>query len=229
MDVFLSSYYVAVDIGGTFTDVVVQDTDSGKLWTNKVPSTPRDHSIGFMEGIRRGLSLASADTGEVSRIFHGTTIATNAVIQRTPSKVALITTKGFKYVLEIGRHDIPRRENIYAWVKPERPVPPNLIFEVTERIDRTGTVQTPLDEHECFEIAKKLRGLEVEAVAICLLYSYANPVHETRVAEIVLQEFPDAMVPLSTEGLPPFTAGAIPKNTPTRCMTIRGGLPRNTV
>ena len=200
----MSSYYVAVDIGGTFTDVVVQDTDSGELWTNKVPSTPRDHSIGFMEGIRRGLSLASAHAGEVSRIFHGTTIATNAVIQRTPSKVALITTKGFKYVLEIGRHDIPRRENIYAWVKPERPVPPNLIFEVTERIDRTGTVQTPLDEQECFEIARKLRGLDIEAIAICLLYSYANPVHETRVAEIVLQEFPDAMVSLSTEVLPQF-------------------------
>ena len=77
----------------------------------------------------------------MSSIFHGTNIATNPVIQRTPSKVALITTNGFKYVLEIGRHDIPRRENIYAWVKPERPVPPNLIFEVAERIDRTGTVR----------------------------------------------------------------------------------------
>ena len=111
----LKNYYVAVDIGGTFTDVVTQDTASGSIWTTKVPSTPADHSVGFIQGAREALSLADADPSEVGRMFHGTTIATNAIIERTPARVALITTKGFKYVLEIGRHDIPRRENIYGW------------------------------------------------------------------------------------------------------------------
>ena len=108
----MSNHYVAVAIGGTFTDVVLQNTDTGALWTTKVPSTPSDHSVAFIQGIQKVRSLGAIDASEVTRIFHGTTIATNTVIQRTPSKVGLITTSGFKYVLEIGRHDIPRRDNI---------------------------------------------------------------------------------------------------------------------
>ena len=179
---------MAVDIGGTFTDVVVQDTDAGELWTTKTPTTPSDFAEGFMTGVRLGLSHADAAPGEVLRLFHGATIATNAVIERRPATVGLLSTKGFKYVLEIGRHDIPRGNNIYAWMKPERPVPPNRIFEVSERLDRTGNVLTKLSEDDCRAAARALREMQVEAVAVCFLYSYANDAHEQRAAEILREE-----------------------------------------
>ena len=142
----MTDYHVAVDIGGTFTDVVVQRAGGG-LWTTKTPSTPADLADGFMAGVRHGLAQANADApvdaSNVLRLFHGTTIATNAVIERRPATVGLLTTRGFKYVLEIGRHDIPRGNNIYGWVKPERPVPPARIFEITERLDRNGETIAP--------------------------------------------------------------------------------------
>ena len=200
----MSQYHVAVDIGGTFTDVVVQDTDGGELWTTKTPTTPYDFAEGFMTGVRLGLSQADAATGEVLRLFHGATIATNAVIERRPARVGLLTTKGFKYVLEIGRHDIPRGNNIYGWMKPERPVPPNRIFEVSERLDRSGSVLMPLNEDDCRSAAGVLSDLRVEAVAVCFLYSYANDSHERRAAEILREELGDVPISLSSEVLPQF-------------------------
>ena len=200
----MSQYHVAVDIGGTFTDVVVQDTDAGKLWTTKTPTTPSDFAEGFMTGVSLGLSQADAGPGEVIRLFHGATIATNAVIERRPARIGLLTTRGFKYVLEIGRHDIPRGNNIYAWMKPERPVPPNRIFEVSERLDRTGGVLTPLSEDDCRTAARVLRDMQVEAVAVCFLYSYANDAHERRAAEILGEELDGIPISLSSEVLPQF-------------------------
>ena len=200
----MSQYHVAVDIGGTFTDVVVQDTDAGELWTAKTPTTPSDFAEGFMTGVRLGLSQADAAAGEVLRLFHGATIATNAVIERRPATVALLTTRGFKYLLEIGRHDIPRGNNIYAWMKPERPVPPNRIFEISERLDRAGGVLTELSEDDCRMAARALRELQVEAVAVCFLYSYANDSHEQRAAEILREELDSIPISLSSEVLPQF-------------------------
>ena len=200
----MASYHIAVDIGGTFTDVVIQNTNDGALWTAKTPSTPQDLASGFMSGVQNAIAQASADPSDIQRIFHGTTIATNAVIERTPSEIGLLTTKGFKYVLEIGRHDIPRRQNIYAWVKPERPVPPNRIFEISERLDRTGSTLIALNEDECREAARQLRDDGVEAVAVCFLYSYANPTHEERAAEILREELPGVQIALSSEVLPQF-------------------------
>ena len=198
-------FNIAIDIGGTFTDVVVQDTAGGGLWTAKTPSTPADLADGFIAGVRRGMERAGVAPSEILRLFHGTTIATNAVIERRPARVGLLTTAGFKYVLEIGRHDIPRGNNIYGWVKPERPVPPNRIFEARERLDRAGEVLTPLDEGDCRDAARAFRETGVEAVAICFLYSYANDSHERRAAEI-LREGLGAGVPvsLSSEVLPQF-------------------------
>ncbi len=200
----MPQYHVAVDIGGTFTDVVVQDTDAGELWTTKTPTTPSDFAEGFMTGVRVGLSQADATPADVLRLFHGATIATNAVIERRPSKVGLLTTKGFKYLLEIGRHDIPRGNNIYGWIKPERPVPPNRIFEVSERLDRTGSVLAPLSEDDCRTAARVLRDMQVEAVAVCFLYSYANDSHERRAAEILREELDGLPISLSSEVLPQF-------------------------
>ena len=157
-----------------------------------------------MTGVRLGLSQADAAAGEVLRLFHGATIATNAVIERRPATVGLLTTRGFKYVLEIGRHDIPRGNNIYAWMKPERPVPPNRIFEISERLDRTGGVLTQLNEDDCRTAAIALREMQVEAVAICFLYSYANDAHERRAAEILREELDGTPISLSSEVLPQF-------------------------
>ena len=203
----MTDYHVAVDIGGTFTDVVVQRAGGG-LWTTKTPSTPADLADGFMAGVRHGLAQANADApvdaSNVLRLFHGTTIATNAVIERRPATVGLLSTRGFKYVLEIGRHDIPRGNNIYGWVKPERPVPPDRIFEITERLDRNGDTITSLDESDCRAAARALRDLDVEAVAVCFLYSYANDAHERRAAEILREEMPDVPISLSSEVLPQF-------------------------
>ena len=200
----MSRYHVAVDIGGTFTDVVVQDTVGGGLWTFKTPSTPSDLARGFMSGVRNGLSQASVDAGDVLRLFHGTTIATNAVIERRPATIGLVTTRGFKYVLEIGRHDIPRGNNIYGWIKPDRPVPPSRIFEVSERVDRSGQVALPLDEDDVRNAARALRDIDVEAVAVCFMYSYANDVHERRTAQILAEELDGTPVSLSSEVLPQF-------------------------
>lgn len=198
-------YNISIDIGGTFTDVVVQDVESGALWTVKTPSTPDDLSRGFIAGVRRGMERAGAAPDEILRLFHGTTIATNAVIERRPASVGLLTTAGFKYVLEIGRHDIPRGNNIYGWVKPERPVPPNRIFEARERLDRSGEILTPLDEDDCRTAAAAFRDMGVEAVAVCFLYSYANDAHERRAGEILREALGEGVpVSLSSEVLPQF-------------------------
>lgn len=200
----MADYHLAVDVGGTFTDVVVQDTDKGGLWTAKVPTTPEDPAKGFLTGIRRALAGANVDANAVRRVFHGTTIATNAIIQRTPAKIGLVTTEGFKYVLEIGRHSVPRTSNIYGWVKPDRPVTPALIFEVEERIDQNGRVVKPLNLDDCLAVAQRLRESEVEAVAVCLLYSYANPEHERVLGEVLARELPGVQVSLSSQVLPQF-------------------------
>ena len=157
-----------------------------------------------MTGVRLGLSRAGAEPSEVIRLFHGATIATNAVIERRPSSIGLLTTRGFKYLLEIGRHDIPRGNNIYAWIKPERPVPPNRIFEISERLDRSGEVLTPLSEDDCRAAARALGDMKVEAVAVCFFYSYANDTHERRAAEILREELNGIPISLSSEVLPQF-------------------------
>ena len=157
-----------------------------------------------MTGVRLGLSRAEADPGEVTRMFHGATIATNAVIERRPATIGLLTTRGFKYLLEIGRHDIPRGNNIYAWIKPERPVPPNRIFEISERLDRSGDVLTELSEDDCRAAARALGDMQVEAVAVCFFYSYANDAHERRAADILREELNGIPISLSSEVLPQF-------------------------
>jgi N-methylhydantoinase A len=197
-------YSVGLDVGGTFTDVVMADRDTGFLWTAKTPSTPADPSIGFFNGIARILGLTDAGPGDVARVLHGSTVATNAVMEGKGSRTGMITTAGFKYVLEIARHDIPRKENLFGWVKPARPVRPYFIMEVPERVLLDGSVATPLDEDACRAAARRLKALDVEAVAIVFLHSYANPAHERRAAQIVVEEFPAAQISISSTVLPVF-------------------------
>ena len=195
---------LALDIGGTFTDVVMVDGVSGALWTAKTPSTPKDPSNGFFDGVEKILRLAGTAPADVAAVFHGSTIATNAVLEGKGARTGMLVTAGFRYVLEIGRHEIPRKENLFVWRKPKRPVPPRLIMEVPERVLLDGTVERPLDEAACREAARRLRALGVEAVAIVFLHSYANPAHERRAAEIVAEEFPEAAISISSDVLPVF-------------------------
>jgi N-methylhydantoinase A len=193
---------LALDIGGTFTDVVM--ADGAALWTAKTLSTPADLSRGFFDGIEKILPVAQAAASDVAAVFHASTVATNAVLERKGAKTGMLVTAGFRYVLEIGRHEIPRKENLFVWKKPKRPVPPRLILEVPERVLVDGRIAQPLDEEACREAARQLRSLAVEAVAIVFLHSYANPAHERRAAAMVAEEFPQAAISISSDVLPEF-------------------------
>jgi N-methylhydantoinase A len=195
---------VAVDVGGTFTDVTLLDLRRGRLLVAKTPTTPADPSVGFLRGVDRALRLAGAPPGALAHVLHGTTTATNAILEGKGAATALLTTAGFRYVLEIGRHDIPRRANMFAWQKPARPVPADRVLEVPERLAADGAVLEPLDEASVRAAARRLRAGGLDAVAVCLLHSYANPAPERRVRELVLSEHPAAQVSLSSEVLPVF-------------------------
>jgi N-methylhydantoinase A len=200
----MSEYCVGIDVGGTFTDVTIVEMESGQAWLTKVESTPNDPSIGFLNGLRRAAALVGVTIDEVGRIIHGTTVATNAVLERRPTRLALLSTAGFESVLEIGRHDVPPGENYFGWVKPTRPVTPDLIFSIRERVDHEGNVLLRLDEAQCRAVARQLRALELESVAICFLYSFLYPEHERRAAEIVEEECPGIWVSTSSVVLPQF-------------------------
>ena len=195
---------VAVDAGGTFTDIVLVDRGSGSRWEAKVPSTPDDRSRAFAEGIAQVLGLAGRAPEEVTHVLHGTTVATNAILEQKGARAGLLTTAGLRHVLEIGRHDIPRHENLYSWVKPRRPIPPEHVMEARERLGADGAVVTPLEEADVREAAAEFRRLGVQAVAVCFLHAYANPAHERRAGAILAEELPGVPVTLSTEVLPVF-------------------------
>src|SRR5262249_30740915 len=139
----------------------------------KTPSTPADPSEAFLTGVM--LALAEADTRppDVARVMHGTTVATNLILEGKTARTALVTTAGFRHVLEIGRQDIPRQANLFTWVKPRRPVSAERILEVNERIASGGHVVLPLDEDSVHDVVAALRRLDVQAVAVCLLHSFA--------------------------------------------------------
>ena len=195
---------LAIDVGGTFTDVTFADAVSGESWVAKTPSTPGDLSAGFIAAIRKILAIAGRTPADVIRVLHGTTTATNAILEGKTPPTALVTTAGFKYVLEIGRHDIPRHGNLYGWSKPARPISPDRVFEVTERLDQEGRVLTSLDEAGARAVARQLAQLGVPAVAVVFLHAYANPAHEQRMQAILREEYPGALVSLSSEVLPQF-------------------------
>ncbi|CDN57512.1 N-methylhydantoinase A (plasmid) [Neorhizobium galegae bv. officinalis bv. officinalis str. HAMBI 1141] len=197
-----TSLSVAVDIGGTFTDVALLDRATGKVWRAKTPSVPSDPSEAFLNGIRLALTDAGREASSLGQVLHGTTVATNMILEDKGARTALVTTKGFRHVLNIGRQDIPRKANLYTWVKPERPVPASRIVEIDERIAAGGAVLDALDEDSVRIAAEAIRGMDVEAVAVCLLHAFANPVHEKRAADILRAELPHLAVTTSTDVLP---------------------------
>ena len=197
-------YTVALDVGGTFTDVALVHEASGRLWVTKTSTTPHDVSAGFIAGIDKALRLAGVEAASLRHVLHGTTTATNAILEGKGAATGLLTTAGFRYVLEIGRHDIPRRANMFAWVKPARPVSPELIFEIGGRVTVEGEELEPLDETGVRAAARRLREAGVNSIAVCFLHSYANPGHERRAHALLLDEHPDCAVSLSSEVLPVF-------------------------
>ncbi|MGE0852096.1 MAG: hydantoinase/oxoprolinase family protein [Hyphomicrobiaceae bacterium] len=195
---------IGVDTGGTFTDVTLLDPATGRVWTAKTPSTPDDPSRGFANGIAEALAAAGLSGADIARVLHGTTVATNLILEGKGAHAALLTTAGFKYVLEIGRQDVPRRANLFSWLKPKRPVPPERIFEVGGRIGPDGRELAPLDEAAVRQAARAIAADGIGTIAIVLLHSYANAAHERCVAEILAEEVPGALLSLSSEVLPVF-------------------------
>lgn len=185
---------VATDIGGTFTDLVYLDEATGQVGLAKASTTPDNFAQGVLDALRK----ADFDPAEVTYFVHGTTIVINALTERKGVKTGLITTRGFRDVLEIGRANRPDIYNL-MFKKPESFVPRHLRLEVAERLDSTGRVMTPLNEAEVVAAVHQLRGEGVEAVAVCYLHAYANPVHEIRTAEIIKREWPEVFVSVSHE------------------------------
>ncbi|WP_197410782.1 hydantoinase/oxoprolinase family protein [Devosia epidermidihirudinis] len=192
---------VAVDIGGTFTDVALVNR-AGQSWRAKTPSIPSDPSEAFLNGIRLALEQAGASATELDQVLHGTTVATNMILEGKGARTALVTTRGFRHVLAIGRQDIPRKANLYTWIKPVPPVPASRIVEIDERVAAGGAVLEELNEASVREAAEQIRGMDVEAVAVCLIHAYANAAHERRVAEILREMLPDLAITVSSDVLP---------------------------
>ncbi len=200
----MDEYALAIDVGGTFTDIVLLNLTTGGMRLLKTPSTPDDPSRGFISGISEILKSNGVAYSQVRRIFHGTTIATNAILEGKGTPVGVLVSEGFKYVLEIGRHSMARLANPHVWVKPERPVPPERVLEISERTAFDGTILESLDEETVRSAAAHFRSEGIDSIAISLTHSYANPAHELRARQLVLEEFPGAHVSLSSEVLPVF-------------------------
>ena len=193
----MTGFRVAIDIGGTFTDVVLVDGSTAARTTGKVLTTPADPSDGFFRALDLALAGAGLDIDACRSVLHATTVATNAVITRTGGPAALIATEGFRDVLEIARQI---RHDLYdlRTTKPAPLVPRPWALEVRERLRYDGTVLLPLDEASVRAVAGRLRGSGIRSVAICLLHAYVNPAHEQRVAAILREELPDVSISLSS-------------------------------
>src|SRR5580765_6945459 len=197
---------LGVDVGGTFTDLIYVDDESGAITVHKIPTTPQDPSQGTVQGIRELSELAGTDPSQLEQVFHGTTIATNIVIEHDGAQVGLITTEGYRDILHIARHKKPLNFSNYQDLPWQRYpiVRRRHRLTVPERITRDGSVLVPLDETKAREQIAKLKEAGVESVAVCFLFSFLNPEHEARVAEILREEFPDAFRSVSSEVLPQY-------------------------
>ncbi|HEX2711367.1 MAG TPA: hydantoinase/oxoprolinase family protein, partial [Candidatus Acidoferrales bacterium] len=182
----------AVDIGGTFTDLVFLDEQTGRVEFQKTRTVPEDPALGVMASVEKG----GVELQRMGLFIHGTTLGLNALLEDKGSRAALITTKGFRDVLEIGRLDRPYMYDI-LYRKPRPLVPRYLRREVRERVNCRGEVLVPLDEAETRGVARWLREQGINVFAVCLLHSYANSAHEKRVGQIIREECPEAYVSLS--------------------------------
>ena len=198
-------YRIGIDTGGTFTDIVSVDTVTGATEVTKVASTPANPAIGLLRGVNEILAAAGATAEDVAGLAHGTTVATNALLQGEINSLGLIVNTGFRHILEIARQSVPEGYgNSYFWVKPDRIVPLQFVREVGGRLDFRGSELRPLDEASVREAARYFRTHGIRAIGICLLHSYANDAHERRAAQIMAEEYPDATLSLSCVVLPEY-------------------------
>jgi N-methylhydantoinase A len=197
------SYKIGVDVGGTFTDVFLLNETTGQLAVHKVSSTPEDPSKAIIRGVSEILQIQKIPPDQVTYLAHGTTVATNAIIEQKGGKVGLLTTQGFRDLLEIGRQTRPKLYDLHLDYPPSI-VTRDLRLEITERVLHTGEVFIPLDEQSVRNQIKLLKENKVDAVVICLLYSYLNPNHEVRIKEMVRKAMPDCYISVSHEVLPEF-------------------------
>ena len=198
---------IGVDVGGTFTDVVLFDTDSSDTAIHKVPTTADDPSRGVMQGVLELCRNVGADPASISHLYHGTTIATNAVLEYKGARTGMITTKGYRDIIHIGRHQRPMHYSIMQEIPwQHHPLVRRAFCKVvSERlIPPKGEVLTKLDEDAVRRAARELAQRGVESVAVCFLFSYLNPAHEERAKSIVLEEFPEAFVTTSSSVVPQF-------------------------
>jgi N-methylhydantoinase A len=193
---------IGIDVGGTFTDAVIV-VDDGHVRIAKVRSTPERIEAGFMDGLRQLLERAGAQAADVGYLAHGSTVATNAIVQRRLARTALITNEGFRDVLSIGTQ---MRARVYdLWTpEPEPIVPRDLCLGVRGRLDAAGKEVEPLDADSVRAAAAALRDRGVEAVAVMLLFSFINDEHERRVGDILAEELPGTVVSLSSRVVPEF-------------------------
>ncbi len=196
-------YRIGVDTGGTFTDVSLIEESTGKSYVTKVPSTPSKPSSAVLNGVEQIVNELGIDTKDLSFFIHGTTVATNALLELKGAKTALLTTKGFKDVLQIGRQTRPKLYEFKAR-KSEPLVPRNLRLEVDERINVHGNVLKTIDQSELQEIAMVLKKEKIQSLAICFINSYVNPEHENEAKCILSELVPDITTTLSCEILPEF-------------------------
>ena len=196
----MTKFRVGVDIGGTFTDVVFLGGD-GTLLARKIASTPDDYSRAVLDGVRAGIAELGIGAEAVSEVSHGFTVATNAIIEQKGANTALITTEGFRDVLELRRNRVPRLYDLY-YQKPPALVKRQLRLEVRERLNYRGEVLRPLEVADVEKAVARIINEGVESVAVCLLHSYANPEHERYIARVLKERAPDLILTLSSELLP---------------------------
>jgi len=198
----MTRYKLAIDTGGTFTDFCLMG-ENGELHIAKEPSIPEEPSRAVLAGIKKITQKTGIDPGQIDFILHGTTVATNAILERKGARLALITTKGFKDIIYIGRQNRPHLYNFWA-IKPPPLLPRNLVLEVNERVLADGTVQTALQDKEIQSVIIQVEEAGVESVAVCLLHSYINPVHEIMLKNAIKEHLPHLSVTISSEILPEF-------------------------
>ena len=193
---------IGIDTGGTFTDVVAFDEDSGDLVTTKTPSTPSNPADGFINGIDKVLGLMEASGDDITAVCHGTTVATNKLLEGKVERLGFITTEGYEFMLEIARQAVPDGYgNSYFWVKPPRIVPAEAVRTVGGRFDFEGNEIRPFDEAAAVAAAGWFRDRGITTIGVCFLHSYANDEHELRMREILRAEHPEAIVSISSEVL----------------------------
>ena len=195
------TYRLGVDVGGTFTDVLLVEEGSGATWRAKTASTPSDQAVGVRNGIAKVCDEAGIALSDVAQVLHGTTVATNAILEGKGATVGLVTTKGFRQVLQIARSYVPGGlAGWIIWPKPEPLAALENTVEVDERIASDGTVIRELDDADVRAQLAKLTG--IDALAVSLINSFADPAHERRIAEIAAEVLPGVPVSLSSDVLP---------------------------